>query len=167
MIEFDGTNYAKAMGSMRDALRKQYQVRLDKVVQRFADDVRRTVQRKIKNRQVGGPKLTKDWWKDKRRRSKDTRRLIETGEMLRQVNVAAGRRGEDEIKFVIFSFSGASLRGAPEDLPFFHEEGTKGKHAVPARPVWRPALAEAKATSSAYKSIKTGKWLVFRSPHPR
>jgi hypothetical protein len=154
-------------GLWRKDFRQVLQVRTSAEVQRFADDVRRTVQRKIRSGDVGGPPLSADWKWDKKKRRMDARTLIETGTMVKNVNVAAGLRtegGDEGIVFGIGVFEKRSLRDAPQNLPLIHEKGSSGDHGVPKRPVWVRAVTETKATSPAYRRLARGEWFDLRSP---
>lgn len=158
--------WARRIGTWRKETRAQLQVRTSEVTQRFADDVRRIVQRKILAGEVGGPALSQDWVEDKESRNMSEKKLIETGSMVENINVTAGLRNKSGKEGVVFGIgipeNSYSLRGAPSWLPLVHETGSGGAHPVPARPVWKRALIEAKASSPAYRKLMYGKWIEFK-----
>lgn len=165
IINADVSEWVKRAGIWRKDFRKHLQASTEKEVQRYADDVRRTVQRKIRGGEVGGKPLSKEWIKDKKRRKMKTKKLMETQEMVKHVNVSAGTRTEGGAEGIVFGvgmIDGSSLRKAPKYLPIIHEKGSKGVHRVPKRPVWVRAAIETRATSPAYRRMQRGKWWSMR-----
>lgn len=169
LVKVSTVTWARRCGEWRKKFRAHLQVRASEEVQSFADDVRRKVQKMILAGEVGGPPLSEEWSKDKKRRGKDGRKLIETGSMVENIQVVGGKRtekGKEGVVFGVGVFEGKSLRGAPRALPVIHEGG-RNDGSIPARPVWVRAVIETKATSPAYRRLTRGKWFDLRGGSAR